>query len=1299
MAIIQISKIQMRSGNLVDLPQLDEGEFGWASDEKRLFIGKEDPHENVEVLTGYSEISFSQIEGAVGNLNINPSSLANGQVLAFTGTEWVNKGGNAGGLITLGDVSNVKIDGGSIGYVLETDGLGNLSWTPKGTITSYILNASQTNPVVITTTEDNFFTQAAEVTITGAPGMTQLNGNSYYANVISSNSFSLYSDPSLTTPINGTGYGLFPNTTATATDSVTDRVTVGDSTAFALNSPVKFIGTTFGGIVENETYYVKSKPSGTTITLSLVPGGVTFELATATGTCTVYGTGGRVISSVGGVGVIPAAGTNTTVQFNNNGLLDGSPTFTFNNGTSTLNVTGTANIANLNVLNAISAPQFMSTVANGTAPFTANSSTLVANLNADLLDGYNSSIPAVVNTVVVRDSVGNINANGIVANLLSGILTTAAQPNVTSLGTLTGLVVNGNISAGNITSNGVFTGNGYNLTNLNPANISGTVANANFAANANYAAYAGNVTIAAQPNITSLGTLTSLNSSGNVTAPNIVANSGIFSGNGSGISAINASNITTGTLDQTRLANASITLNGTIVTLGGSYTVTANAGSSLTLGSYLTGGSYDGSAPITATVDATPNNTGSKVVARDANGSFSANIITANLSGMATTAGTVTTAAQPNITSVGNLTSLTVGNATNNTVISGGNVTTTGFITGNGVGIFSLNAGNIDSGTLNQARLANDSITINGTSIALGGSASIAAATAQTLTLGNYLTGISFNGSSAITTNVDATTTATGSKVVARDANANIYGNNLFGVIHPTSGTGTNGIVFPADPGGGSGDLATIQYYASVGESTILELRVTNDADDRILINATGGTNVTGTLTAGNFVGNGALLTAITGANVTGTVANATFATSTGTAATVTTNAQPNITSVGTLSSVDVTGNAAVGAIKTDNFYYANGTPVSFTGTYSNANVANYLPTYTGNFQAGNVSITGTYTGNGSGLSALNASNITSGTLDQSRLANSSITINGIAISLGSSGTITANAGATLTRGSYLTGNNYNGGTPETWAVDATSLNVGDKIVARDSNGSFSANIITATLNGTATTAGTVTTAAQPNITSVGTLSSLSVTGNTITGGIKTDGYYYANGAAVSFAGTYGNSNVANYLPTYNGNVGGGTATFYGTTLTTGANTTAGTVTGNWTLTAGSRWNATYADLAEWYCADQPYEPGTVLQFGGEQEVTIAGIETHRVAGVVSTEPAYVMNSDFSCKDNGVILALTGRVPVKVKGKIEKGDMLVSAGEGYAMASATPRIGTVIGKALNNFNGEQGVIEVVVGRL
>jgi hypothetical protein len=125
---------------------------------------------------------------------------------------------------------------------------------------------------------------------------------------------------------------------------------------------------------------------------------------------------------------------------------------------------------------------------------------------------------------------------------------------------------------------------------------------------------------------------------------------------------------------------------------------------------------------------------------------------------------------------------------------------------------------------------------------------------------------------------------------------------------------------------------------------------------------------------------------------------------------------------------------------------------------------------------------------------------------------------------------------------------------------------------------------------------------------------------------------------------------------------------------------------------------ANYKDLAENYVADAQYEPGTVLEFGGEFEVTLAEDETRRVAGVVSTDPAYLMGNGHP-GEFVVPIALQGRVPCKVRGKIRKGDMMVSAGGGYARPTHDPKIGTIIGKALQDFDGGEGVIEVVVGRL
>ena len=128
----------------------------------------------------------------------------------------------------------------------------------------------------------------------------------------------------------------------------------------------------------------------------------------------------------------------------------------------------------------------------------------------------------------------------------------------------------------------------------------------------------------------------------------------------------------------------------------------------------------------------------------------------------------------------------------------------------------------------------------------------------------------------------------------------------------------------------------------------------------------------------------------------------------------------------------------------------------------------------------------------------------------------------------------------------------------------------------------------------------------------------------------------------------------------------------------------------------GTSTTAKYADLAERYTTDADYEAGTVVDFGGNAEVTLSNINgSQYVAGVVSTNPAYMMNSDC----DGLYIALTGRVPCKVTGPVEKGAMMVSNGDGTARMERNPKIGSVIGKALENFPDGVGVIEVVVGRL
>jgi len=130
----------------------------------------------------------------------------------------------------------------------------------------------------------------------------------------------------------------------------------------------------------------------------------------------------------------------------------------------------------------------------------------------------------------------------------------------------------------------------------------------------------------------------------------------------------------------------------------------------------------------------------------------------------------------------------------------------------------------------------------------------------------------------------------------------------------------------------------------------------------------------------------------------------------------------------------------------------------------------------------------------------------------------------------------------------------------------------------------------------------------------------------------------------------------------------------------------------------GNATTANYADLAENYVADFQYESGTVLVFGGEFEVTKSTVnDLHSVAGVVSTNPAHLMNSN--CEGEFVVaLALQGRCPVKVVGPVCKGDLLVSAEDGRARVNNRPECGTVLGKSLENFDGAYGVVEISVGR-
>jgi len=273
----------------------------------------------------------------------------------------------------------------------------------------------------------------------------------------------------------------------------------------------------------------------------------------------------------------------------------------------------------------------------------------------------------------------------------------------------------------------------------------------------------------------------------------------------------------------------------------------------------------------------------------------------------------------------------------------------------------------------------------------------------------------------------------------------------------------------------------------------------------------------------------------------------------------------------------------------------------------------------------------------------------------------------------------TATFSGNVTGGNLLTGGLISATSTITSAANITGGNV------------LTGGVISATAN---VTGGNVLTGGLVSATGTITGSShlgavVSVTANVTGGNILTGGLISATGAITGAAitgssltvstGNVSAGNIVNNNANGVGNIGNSTVYF---------NTVFGKAT-----------TAQYADLAELYSTDAEYAPGTVLIFGGKNEVTISTTNADpRVAGVVSTNPAHLMNSVLE-SEHKVAVALQGRVPTSVTGTIRKGDMMVTAGNGYAQASAAPAMGTVIGKALENFDGVSGTIEIVVGRL
>lgn len=217
-------------------------------------------------------------------------------------------------------------------------------------------------------------------------------------------------------------------------------------------------------------------------------------------------------------------------------------------------------------------------------------------------------------------------------------------------------------------------------------------------------------------------------------------------------------------------------------------------------------------------------------------------------------------------------------------------------------------------------------------------------------------------------------------------------------------------------------------------------------------------------------------------------------------------------------------------------------------------------------------------------------------------------------------------------------------------------------------------------------------------------LTSTSAGGNTTFGNVTVTGNLASNNLTAVNSVTAPTGVFTNITVSGNANIAvANVGNVFTTVLSTGANTTAGTITGNWTLTTGSRIQATYADLAERFESDSELDAGTVVEIGGPKEITAVKYElSEDVFGVVSNSAGYLMNAGAGTDKSHPAVAVSGRVQVKVTGTVKKGDRLVSAGNGYARAARTGEANAfnTIGRALHDKNDENAglVLAIVIIR-
>jgi len=599
----------------------------------------------------------------------------------------------------------------------------------------------------------------------------------------------------------------------------------------------------------------------------------------------------------GTANIATTAGTVTTAAQPN---ITSVGTLTGLTSTGTINLTSASNVAlgpvaNVHITGG-SLGQYLQTDGSGTLSWVSisSSSTLAngnsnvnipaANGNVNISSAGNANIVVVTGTGANITGTLNVTGNATVGNIITGAGSggNITGANVISANTLSisGNITSGNANLGNAAIANYFIGSGANLTNIPGGNVAGQVSNSLIAST---------VYTNAQPNITSTGTLVNLIVSGNVA----------FSGANVSLGSVSNLHITGGSANYILQTDGAGTLSwaaaasGSNISNGNSNVNIPSANGNVNISSA-------GNANIVvvtgtgANISGTLNVSGNATVGNIITGAGSGgNISGANNVSANTFTGTLTTAAQPNITSVGTLTSLSVtGNITSGNANLGNNVSAN-FFTGNGVYLTGITTSGLSNGNsnvnipaangnINLTAVGNTTLVVTGTGINVAGTLNVTG----TATVGNLVT--SGSGGTLSNINVVSANTFTASgNITAGNANlgnsvtANYFTGNFYGTANTATTAGT--VTTAAQPN-----------ITSVGTLTSLGVNGTVTA-------------VAFTANTGVFTGNGNGLSSIVGANVTGQVGNALVA------GTVYTNAQPNITSVGTLTGLTATGNITGG--------------------------------------------------------------------------------------------------------------------------------------------------------------------------------------------------------------------------------------------------------------------------------------------------------------------------------------------------------------------------------------------------